>query len=177
MYRVDSIIRDLPSCIVQKFNRSEILKTQLKTEGKRRHESIEIIYEPVNDERSIKSNESYCSRKVKHGYKTQHPATRQCYYCNKYFGCTLKAFLIILIPVLILLELFTNLKTAKLFVFKTIPSTWQICLLPFILISKPQPVTALFTTPKCLSNTCYCQIYAFHPELKLDKIVIFRSFD
>lgn len=23
----------------------------------------------------------------------------------------------------------------------------------------------------------YCQIYAFHPELKLDKIVIFRSFE
>lgn len=50
VYRVDSIIRDLSSCVVQKFNRSEILKTQLKTEGKRRHELIEIIYEPVNDE-------------------------------------------------------------------------------------------------------------------------------
>ena len=50
MYRVDSMIRDLSSCVVQKFNRSEILKTQLKTEGKRRHELIEIIYEPVNDE-------------------------------------------------------------------------------------------------------------------------------
>lgn len=53
VYRVDSIIRDLPSCIIQKFNRSEILKTQLKTEGKRRHELIEIIYELVNDERWI----------------------------------------------------------------------------------------------------------------------------
>ena len=45
--------RDLSACIVQKFNGYEILKIQLKGIEKRNHELIDIIYEPVNDERHI----------------------------------------------------------------------------------------------------------------------------
>ena len=34
---------------------------------------------------------------------------------------------------------------------------------------------AIFLDPK-MFVVSYCQIYSFHPSLKLDKIVIFRSF-
>ena len=49
----NNITHDLSSCVVQNFNESEVLKVQLKIEKKRCHEPIDIIYEPVNDERSI----------------------------------------------------------------------------------------------------------------------------
>ena len=80
--------RDLLSCVIQKLNGYEILlKTQLKNEEKRCHEPIDVICEPVNDERSIEcyftSNlhlacRSYCSKKVKGDYRTYHLATKQC---------------------------------------------------------------------------------------------------
>ena len=81
----NNVIRDLSSCIVQKFNKYEIFKTQLKTEEKCCHEPIDIIYEPVNDLHL--AHRSYCSQKIGDDYKTHHPATRQCYYCDKYFSC------------------------------------------------------------------------------------------
>ena len=40
---------DLSSCVIQKINGYEILKTQLKNEEKRCHEPVDIIYELVND--------------------------------------------------------------------------------------------------------------------------------
>ena len=68
-----------------------------------------------------------------------------------------------------------NLKIIKSFLFKAILSAWEICLLPFILISKQQLVIVFYTAPKMFAIS-YCQIYPFHSNLKLDKIVIFRSF-
>ena len=73
------MIRDLLSCVIQKLNGYEILETQLKNEEKRCHEPVDVIYEPVNDERSIEcyftSNLhlayiSYCSKKVNGDYRT-----------------------------------------------------------------------------------------------------------
>ena len=76
---------DGPSdCVIQKFNGYEILKTQLKNEDKNCHEPIDIIYEPVNDERSIEcyftrnlhlAYRSYCCKKAKGDYRTHHLAT------------------------------------------------------------------------------------------------------
>ena len=87
-------MRDLSSCVIQKFNRYEILIHQSKDQEKQLHKPISMIYETVNDERAIAcffavnlhlAYRSYCSKKVKGVYKTHHPATRQCYYCDKYF--------------------------------------------------------------------------------------------
>ena len=63
-----------------------------------------------------------------------------------------------------------NLKIIKSFLFKAILSAWEICLLPFILISKQQLVIVFYTAPEMFAVS-YC-----HSNLKLDKIVIFRSF-
>ena len=68
-----------------------------------------------------------------------------------------------------------NLKIIKSFLFNAILSAWEICLLPFILISKQQLVIVFYTAPEMFAVS-YCQIYPFHSNLKLDKIVIFRSF-
>ena len=48
-----NIQRDLPACVVRKFNGYEILKIRLKVIEKPNHEPIDTIYEPVNDERHI----------------------------------------------------------------------------------------------------------------------------
>ena len=45
---------DFSSCVFQKFNGYDILKSELKNEEKQFHELIDIIYEPVNDESSAK---------------------------------------------------------------------------------------------------------------------------
>ena len=47
-------LRDFSSCVFQKFNGYDILKSELKNEEKQFHELIDIIYEPVNDESSVK---------------------------------------------------------------------------------------------------------------------------
>ena len=49
----NNMISDLSSCVVQRFNGYEIIKARLKSEEKRCHKPIDIIDEPVNDERSI----------------------------------------------------------------------------------------------------------------------------
>ena len=89
----NNIICDLSSCVIQRFNGYEILKHQLKDQEEQFQEPVDIIYEPVNDNSSIVCfftdnlhYRSYCSKKVKDSYKTHHPATRQCYYCDKYFA-------------------------------------------------------------------------------------------
>ena len=48
-------------------------------------------------------------------------------------------------------------------------------LLLFTLTLKLRPEIMFFTIQKMFVIS-YCQIYAFHPSLNLDKIVIFRSF-
>ena len=77
------------------------MKNAIKTEGEHLHEPIDLIYEPLNDEISIEcfltdnrqlTYRSYCSKKVKDDYKTQRPASRQCYYCNHYFDCSSNKF-------------------------------------------------------------------------------------
>ena len=74
----NNIICDLSSCVIQKFNRYEILKHQLKDQEKQFHEPVDIIYEPVNDDSSIACfftgnlhlpYRYYCSKKVKDSYK------------------------------------------------------------------------------------------------------------
>ena len=86
-------ICDLSSCVVQKFNGYDILKSELKNEEKQFHEPIDIFYEPVNDESSVKCfltdhlHLAYRSYGLKLGIdndKNENRITMQWYYCGKY---------------------------------------------------------------------------------------------
>ena len=46
-----NVTRNLSPCVIQKFNGYEVLKHQLKRPEKQFYVPIDIIYEPVNDDR------------------------------------------------------------------------------------------------------------------------------
>ena len=127
------------ACVIQKFNRYEILKQQLKRHKKHFHKPIDIIDEPVIDHSATAcfftnnlhlTYRSYCSRAVKGKHQVLHSTTRQCYYCDDYFVLKpifenhIKRLLVLLVKLLVtllitLLVLFTNLKI-RFFLFRTI---------------------------------------------------------
>ena len=89
-----NITRDLPSCVIQKFNEYEVLKPQLKCQEKQFHKPIDIIFEPVIDNSAracfftdslYLAYRSYYLRNVKGEQQVIHPSSRQCYYCNHHF--------------------------------------------------------------------------------------------
>ena len=156
----------------------------MKNEEKRCHEPVDVIYEPVNDERSIEcyftSNlhlayRSYCSKKVKGDYRTYHLATKQCYYCDKYFACPANTFYQhtkICLGIAGIVYKFENNKVISYQDnFKYMGD------LPFTGYFDFERTTgdSILHDPK-MFGISYCQIYAFHPDLKFDKIVIFGSF-
>ena len=179
----NNIIRDLSSCVIQKFNGYEILKHQLKDQEKQFHEPVDIIYKPVDDNSSIVcfftdnlylACRSYCSKKVKDSYKTHHPATRQCYYCDKHVA--LKTTFLDHIKVCSTISgIVYKFENNKIISFQG--NFKYMRDLPFTAYFDSEITTGddIMNNPKIFVIS-YCQIYAFHPDLKLNKIVTFRSF-
>lgn len=170
-----NIIHDPLSCVVQKFNGCEIANEWRKTIG--------IIYEPVNDERLeclFTSNlhlacRSYCSKKVKGNYRTYHIATRQCYYCNKYFACPANTFCQHTKVCSGIAGLVYKLESNKIISFQDNFRYMGDLRFTVYFDFKTTTGDSILHDPKMFVMS-YCQIYAFHPDLKLDKRVIFRSF-
>ena len=117
---------------------------------------------------------SCCSKKLKDSYKTRHLATRQCYYCNKYFA--LKTTFLDHIKVCSgISEIVYKFENNKIISFQE--NFKYIGDLPSILYFDFETTRGndIMNDPKMFVIS-YSQIYAFHPDLKLNKIVIFRSF-
>ena len=173
----------MSACVIQKFNGYEILKQQLKRHEKHFHEPIDISYEPVIDNSVMVyffTNDlhlacgSYYSRTVKEKHQVLHPTTRQCYYCDHYFASK---------PIFenhikrcnniagIVYEFKNNKIVSFQENFKYMGD------LPFTVYFDSETATgdSVVNDPKMFVIS-YCQICAFHPDLNLDKIVVFRSF-
>ena len=101
-WRKNKVIRGLSSCVVQKFNGYELMIKSLQHKEKKHFEQVDIVYEPVIDESSIKSFvmdslhltfRSYKDKKQKGDYRLLHLVARQCYYCDNYLSCSKNEFI------------------------------------------------------------------------------------
>ena len=116
----------------------------------------------------------YNSRKAKDKQLVIRPTTRQCYYCNHYFNSkpVFENLIKRCINITGIVYKFNNRKIVSfLDNFKYIGD------LPLTVYFDFETATGdSVTDDKKMFAISYCQIYAFHPSLNLDKIVIFRSF-
>ena len=87
-----NIIRDLSSCIIEKFNGSNIVRIEFKRKLRQKMSPIAIIYKPVKKEDEI--IECFFSRQINLAYrstfsenqKINHSTAYQCCFCSKYYG-------------------------------------------------------------------------------------------
>ena len=178
--------RELSTCIIQKFNGYELLRNHLNSRERKIFNAIDIVYDPtLNDEKPMKCFFApeiclgfYTSyEKMRKGKKvTDHTKARQCHYCNNYFVkssekmekhlscCKGKAG-------------FTfSFEYGKIINYQD--HYKNLGDLPFTVYYDFQTTTGsvVFLDAK-MYLVGYCMIVAFHPELKIPRLVIFRSYD
>ena len=178
--------RELSACIIQKFNGYELLRNHLNSRERKNFIPIDIVYEPtLNDKKPIKCLFApeiclgfYTSyEKMRKGKKvTDHTKARQCHYCNNYFVkssekmekhlscCKGKAgftFSFEYGKIINYQDHYKNLGDLPFTVYYDFETTTG---------------SVVFLDAK-MYLVGYCMIVAFHPELKIPRLVIFRSYD
>ena len=157
----NKVIHGLSSCIVQKFNGYELMIKSLQHKEKKHFEQVDIVYEPVIDESTIKcfvmdslhlTFRSYKDKKQKGDYRLLHPVARQCYYCDNYLTCSKNEFIKRINKYMSTEGIIYKFKTTKLFLFKIILSIWGMFLSLFTLTLKLRLEIMFFTIQKCLSS-------------------------
>ena len=86
-----NVIRDLSSCIFEKFNDFNIARLEFSKKLREKMSPIDIVYKPVKKE--TENVECLFSQKINTAYrttfseneKTRHGTTFQCYFCSNYY--------------------------------------------------------------------------------------------
>lgn len=156
----------------------------MKKEKKTKFEPLHIVYGPVLDESSINcffTNDlhlpfrSYVGKKFKGEYKLQHPTTRQCHYCENYFASSKNEFVKHVKRCYSIEGIIYSFDYDKIISFQDNFGHLEDILFPVYFDFETSTGDNAFQDQKVLLISYY-QIYAFHPALNLDKIVISRSF-
>ena len=178
-----NVIRDIASCIHEKFNGFNIVRVEFAKKIRQKMLPVEIIYKPVK--RETDNVECYFSKKINFAFRTsfsendkiRHGTAFQCYYCSTYYGrkdkfdrhienCTGQPGFIY------------NFNTQSLITFEE-----------NLKFKRDMPFTAYIDfettapTDDCLDPennkmiaVSYVIIFAFHPDLNSNRIIIERSF-
>ena len=176
------VMRDLSSCITERFNGFNIVKLELDRELRREMSPIDILYKPVRKQVNF---DCFFTTEINLAYRTsfsegeriRHGTAFQCFYCSNYCGrknvwekhlqhCTGHPGFAYNFNTRSLLTFEENLK------YKTdIPMT------AYIDFETTAP-TDDFLDPenRRMFAVSYVIIFAFHPELSLDRIIIEQSF-
>ena len=115
-------------------------------------------------------------KKKNEEYRLYHPTTRECCYCENYLACSKNKFSKHLKRKWTSIErIVYSFDNNKIISFQG--NFKYLGDVPFTVYFHIQTTTAddIFQDPKMFVIS-YCQIFAFHPALDLDRIVIFRSF-
>ena len=86
------VIRDLSSCIIEKFNGFNIVRLELDKELRKEMSPIDILYKPVkkytdNIEYFFSTELNLAYRlSFSEGQKIRHETAFQCFYCSNYYG-------------------------------------------------------------------------------------------
>lgn len=178
--------RELSACTIQKFNGYELLRNHLNSRERKDFMLIDVVYEPTLNKN--KSVECFFAPKIYLGIRTtveksrkggsvlNHTHARQCHYCNNYFVksnekmkkhlacCSGKAG-------------FTfSFDNGKIVDYQD--HYRNLGNLPFSIYYDFETTTGsvVFFDAK-MYVVSYCMVVAFHPELKIPRLVIFRSYD
>ena len=159
-----NVIRDISSCIREKFNGFNIARLEFAKKIRQNMLPIEIIYKPVKKETD--NIECFFSKKINLAYRTsfsendkiRHRTAFQCYYCSNYYGRKDK------------FDRHIESCTGR-------PGKRDIPLTAYI------DFETTATTDDCLDlenkkmiAVSYVIIFAFHPDLHFDRVIIERSF-
>ena len=181
-YEKKKVIRDLSSCITERFNGFNIVKLELDRQLRCEISPIDILYKPVKKQTNIdrffstQINLVYRSS-FNEGEKIRHGTAFQCFYCSNFYGkknswekhlqhCTSRPGFVYNFNNGSLLNFEENLK------YKTeIPQT------PYIDSETTAPTDDCLDPENRRVFALSCVIiFAFHTELSLDRIIIERSF-
>ena len=178
-----NVIRDISSCIREKFNGFNIVRDEFEKKIRQKMSPIAIIYKPVKKE--TENIDCYFSKKINYAFRTsfsendkiRHGTAFQCHYCSTYYGrkdkldrhienCTGQPGFIYNFNTQSLVTFEENLKFKR-----DIPFT------AYIDFETTAP------TDDCLDPennkmiaVSYVIIFAFQPELNLNRIIMERSF-
>ena len=177
--------RDL-SCIIEKFNGFSIVKLEFDRKLKQKMAPIDIIYKPVKKEDeiiecffSLQMNLAFRATftEDKNFTKLIHSTAFQCYFCSTYYSrkerfdkhienCTGRPGFVYNFNTQNLLTFEENLKFKR-----------DIPLTVYIDFETTAP-TDDYLDPETrkMNAVSYVIIFAFHPELKMKRIIIERSF-
>ena len=87
-----NVIRELSSCIFEKFNSFNIVRLEFDKKLRQKILSIDIVYKPVKKE--TENIECFFSRRINMAYSTtfnknekiRHETAFQCYFCSNFYG-------------------------------------------------------------------------------------------
>ena len=178
-----NLVRDISSCIREKFNGFNVVRLEFTKKLGRNMSPIDIIYKPVK--KDTENIECFLSKKINLAYRTnfsknkkiRHGTAFQCYFCSNYYGrrdkfdrhienCTGRPGFVYNFNIQSLLMFEENLK------FKC-----DIPLTACIDFETTAPTDdCLDPENKKMSAVSYVIIFAFHPELQIDRVIIERSF-
>ena len=178
--------RKLFACVIQKFNGYELLRNHLNSTERKNCIPIDVVYEPtLNDKKPIEcfvAPKIYLAfhttiEKSKNGKKIlNHTGARRCHYCNNYFVkstenmekhlscCASKAGFTFSFDngkIIDYQDHYKNLGDLLFIVYYDFEATTG---------------NVVFFDAK-MYVVSYCMVVAFHPELKIPRLVIFRSYD
>ena len=177
----NQVVRNLSSCVIQKCNGYQVVKIEKKHDIKRKFEPIDIVYDPVQNPTDI--IEYYFTQNINIAYRCEYSKEAQgidilppfeCYFRHEFYSA-IKAFE----------KHINNCSQAAgisyKFENKSIVSFEDKYMflgdLPFVVYLDFETTTGsnLFLDRK-MYVISYCLIFAFHPKVKIDRIVVYRNF-
>ena len=178
-----NIIRELSSCIFEKFNGFNIIRLEFDRKLRQKMSPIDIIYKPVK--KQTENIECFLSKRTNIAYRTtfnenekiRHGTAFQCYFCSNYYGrkdkfdrhtknCTGQPGYVY------------DSNTQNLLMFEeNIKFKHEIPLTAPIDFETTAPTDdCLDPENKKMTAVSYVIIFAFHPRLPIDGVVIESSF-
>ena len=177
------IIREISSCVKEKFNGFIIVRVDFDNEIQRNFSPIDIVYKPVKNQNEIIN--CYFTDKIylafrttySEGEKIKHTNAFRCYYCTKFFSrrerfekhltcCNGKPGYVYNFDTQNILTFEENLKLKH-----------DIPLTAYIDFETTAPTDKMLDPESCkMKAVSYAIIFAFHPKLDFERIIIERSF-
>ena len=178
--------KELSACVISKFNGYRFLRHSFRFEEKKDLILINIVYEPtLNDQKPIEcffapeiEKAYYTSFEVERGGKksSSHRNAKQCSYCEKCFVKSMKNMekhLSVCAGKIGINYVFHNGK-----ILNYQDNYNKLGDLPFAIYYDFETTTGSVTFFDAkMYVVSYCIIIAFHPELKLPRVVVYRSYD
>ena len=182
----DQMNRELSACIVQKFNGYELLRNHLNSIERKDFIPIAVVYEPTLNENKI--IQCFFAPKIHLGFRTTIEKSRkggnvlnnthakQCHYCNNHFiksdekmlkhlsVCSGKAGFTFYFDngkIVNYQDHYRNLGDLPFSIYYHFETTFG---------------SVVFFDAK-MYVVSYCMVVAFHPDLKITRLMIFRSYD